>query len=212
MEVSILEKKYTVKYLCVFLLVGGISSAFGQNSYLDSDPYLDSANWHIEKGQYTEALKDYNKALEISPDIADIYVYRGFAYHNLGQYDEALKDYNKALEFNPNFAVAYSSRGNVYHDLGQYAETLIDYTKALEINPDDADVYFNRGVVYSSLFDFQEALKDYNKALEFNPDISFAYAYRGVAKYMLGIDGCPDIKKAESLGFTVTPAMKAICN
>jgi tetratricopeptide (TPR) repeat protein len=52
-------------------------------------------------GRYEEALKDYNKAIEIKPTLASAYVNRGIAYSHLGQYEKAIADYEKGLELDP---------------------------------------------------------------------------------------------------------------
>ena len=43
------------------------------------------------KGQYSEAITDYKKAIEINPRYAETYINRGFAYaKGKGQYDQAI--------------------------------------------------------------------------------------------------------------------------
>ena len=58
------------------------------------------------KGQYDDALKYHNKALEIDEELNDRvgmaknYNNIGLVYYGKGQYDDALTYYNKALEIN----------------------------------------------------------------------------------------------------------------
>ena len=54
-----------------------------------------------------EAIKDYDKAIELNPNYSDAYNNRGVAKKNSGKYEEAIKDYNKAIELNPNNSDAY---------------------------------------------------------------------------------------------------------
>ncbi|MBW2177988.1 MAG: tetratricopeptide repeat protein, partial [Deltaproteobacteria bacterium] len=44
---------------------------------------------------------DYNRAIEIDPQLANSYANRGSAYSHLGQYKKAIADYEKALELDP---------------------------------------------------------------------------------------------------------------
>jgi tetratricopeptide (TPR) repeat protein len=54
-------------------------------------------------------MADYNKAIEINPQYAELYNNRGIVYYDLKEYDKAIKDYNKALEIDPQYAMAYFS-------------------------------------------------------------------------------------------------------
>ncbi len=65
----------------------------------------------MNKKSTDEALKDYNKAIELKPDYADAYLSRGNIFLNQKRNDDALKDYNKAIELRPDYADIYLSRG-----------------------------------------------------------------------------------------------------
>ena len=43
--------------------------------------------------QYTEAIADYDKAIELEPNLVEAYTNRGNAKTNLKQYSEAIADY-----------------------------------------------------------------------------------------------------------------------
>jgi tetratricopeptide (TPR) repeat protein len=51
-----------------------------------------------KKGQYDQAISDYNKALEIDPTDARVYCERGWTYYLKKEYDKSWKDINKAQE------------------------------------------------------------------------------------------------------------------
>jgi tetratricopeptide (TPR) repeat protein len=66
---------------------------------------------------YERAIKDYDRAVELDPDYAPTYNYRGWAYHNLKQHRRAIQDYDTAIKLQPK-SVTYENRGNAYHTLG----------------------------------------------------------------------------------------------
>jgi len=74
---------------------------------------VNAGNSYAKKEEYDEAIDEYNKAIEIDPELMDGYNNRGLAYHNKGQYDKALSDLNKALEINPDYADAKKNREHV---------------------------------------------------------------------------------------------------
>ena len=83
------------------------------------------------KGDFSTALVDYNKSLELKNDLAPLYYGRGRAYFNTESYDLALKDFDKAIELDPKDATAYFSRGLVYEKLGNKQKAVEDYQQAV---------------------------------------------------------------------------------
>jgi tetratricopeptide (TPR) repeat protein len=120
-------------------------------------------------GQRDLAIKEFTKAIEISPGFVEAYRNRGLTYDIRGQYDQAIKEFTKAIEINPGYAEAYNNRGFTYRKKGQYDQAIKDYTKSIEINPRDVTTYINRALVYDEKGQHDQAIKDYIKAIEINP-------------------------------------------
>ena len=87
-------------------------------------------------GKYQQAIDNFNEAIELDPEYADVYNNRGVAYAILGDNDQAIADFNKVLEIEPNDTQAYLNRGLTYKTLGQINEAIIDYERALELSTD----------------------------------------------------------------------------
>ena len=91
------------------------------------------------KNEFRNAIKDYNRAIQIEPDYADAYNNRGSVYAQKGDLDSAIKDFTDAIYFKPDDATSYINRGNVYIDKGKLELAIKDYTKAIKLKPDDAN-------------------------------------------------------------------------
>jgi Flp pilus assembly protein TadD len=52
----------------------------------------------LNKPHNDRAIADYNRAIELKPDHASAYNYRGLAYSAKGDNDQAIADYNRAAE------------------------------------------------------------------------------------------------------------------
>ena len=74
------------------LLVSFIS--FGQTTL----EYFDSGYDKAEAKDYYGAIADYTKAIEINPNYAKAYSYRGISKENLGDLNGACADWKKAAE------------------------------------------------------------------------------------------------------------------
>ncbi len=101
-----------------------LASAYARRSILEQhDCNLDGA------------LADCNKAIEIKPDVTELYILRGALKKCNGDLDGAMADYNNVIALNPNDAVAYAGRGDVRYDLQKFADALADFRMSSELNP-----------------------------------------------------------------------------
>jgi len=82
--------------------------------------------------RYEDALKDYNRALQLSPDDRATLNNRGAAIAHMGHYEDALKDYNRALQVSPNYPPVLCSRAQTYSLMGQFEEALQDLEAAIK--------------------------------------------------------------------------------
>ena len=135
--------------------------------------------------QFEEAIKGYQKAVEIKPDDDSAYNNMGIAYDNLKQFEEAIKSYQKAIEINPYNNAAYYNMGIAYDNLKQFEEAIKSYQKAIEIKPENDWAYNNMGNAYRNLKQYKEAIKSYQKAIEIIPEKDEAYYNMGIAYYNL---------------------------
>ena len=143
-----------------------------------------------EQGDYKEALRHYDRALEIQqrslpvnhPSLAISYNNIGSVYDNMGEYSKALSYYEKDLEISekslpanhPSLATSYNNIGLVYKNMGKYPKALSFYEKDLEISqenlpanhPDLAASQNNIGSLYMNMSDYSKALLSYKRALE----------------------------------------------
>jgi len=148
--------------------------------------YYNRGNAYLELHEYAKAIKDFDKAIELSPNYAEAYNNRGVAYAELGEYKRAIKDYDKAIELNPDDAEAYYNRGIAYARLGKYKRAIEDYDRAIELNPNYAKAYIGRGLAYAERGEYNKAIKDFDKAIELNHNLAEAYYNRGIAYAELG--------------------------
>ncbi|CAF2895149.1 unnamed protein product [Rotaria sp. Silwood2] len=156
------------------------------NSSSDSDTesiYHMLGGMKHTKGEYKEAVKFFEKALEIKrktvpeddPSLANTYTGIGLLYNNMGDYSKALEYYEKAHQISEralplrhsNLASFYACIDGVYNAMGDYSKALECYRKAHQISeivlaqnhPSLANSYKNIGTTHYDLGDYTAALK-----------------------------------------------------
>ena len=97
--------------------------------------YQTRADQNAGKGEFTLALADYTKSLEMKADNPVAWLNRGRTHYNLRSYDLSVKDFDKALELNPKDSVAFLNRGVSYEQLGDEKKAIGDYQKAVDLDP-----------------------------------------------------------------------------
>lgn len=147
--------------------------------------YSNSASSRFFSKDIQGAISDFDKAIELNPANAELYLNRGYIKHLINDYNGAMQDYNKAININKNFAYAYNNRGALKVAMGDIDGAMQDYNQALAINPKYSDVYYNRANLKYMLNDNQGALNDYDKTISINPKDAEAYNNRGVVKKRL---------------------------
>jgi hypothetical protein len=115
---------------------------------------------------YSQAIDDCSRAIEIKPGYVEAYTNRGNAYSYLGNYKQAVEDYNKAIEIKPDLTEAYLSRGVAYSGLGNYKQAIEDYGRAIDIRPNYAEAYNYRSAAYLSQGNKELGCPDAQKACE----------------------------------------------
>ena len=135
----------------------------------------------LASGDYQEALKHYDSAIDPkNPDALNLFR-RGVALDGLGQIDRALADYSEAIRRAPNEPSAYLKRGILLASRKRaYDRALADFSRALELAPDSIDALVHRGDAYGQMGDFGRALADLDRAIGLVPTYARAYVYRGL--------------------------------
>src|SRR5688572_17450241 len=139
----------------------------------------DSAEKHLNQGvinyhtgNLQQAIQDFDRAIELDPNLAVAYGYRGTAYYLLEDLEQAKQNYTKAIELDPGFADAYYNRGRIYYESSALNEAIDDFTEAIELKPDDAQVHYYRGYAYFTSKNYEAALNDFERALDIDPNLS----------------------------------------
>jgi tetratricopeptide (TPR) repeat protein len=142
----------------------------------------------VSLGKYEDAVKCYDKAIEIDPGRAFEYKRegKGWSLIKLGKQDEAIKYHEKALETNPKDLTALWNKALFLSDAHRYEEAIECYDEISKLNPNSSNVWYNLGTVFNRLAKYEEAIKMFDKAIELDPNSSWTWENKGLALENLG--------------------------
>lgn len=165
-----------------------------------ADAYKDRA--HVRQASEVDsempaALADYAKALELDPDMVEIYGLRGEIL-SAGRDEKAVEEnYQAWLAKAPNSARAHAGYAGALERLGKIDKARIEIDKALALEP-NSEAYITRARITPK--DQREAfLADIDKALALGPrGATFAYQLRAERRRAWGQDALAmaDVEKA----------------
>lgn len=178
------------------------------NSYLSTHSpraidFLGRALDFITIHDYSSAIRDIDRALALTPDLAVGYLLRAQAgYHN---YQLGMVNVSQNSNKTPDDHLTRESLNRKALD-----DVLGDLARVIELSPSMAEAWYNKAVAHLAVDDFTSALAALNRAIELKPDMGEAWFNRGYVYLRLGNErlGIADLSRAGQLG--ILPAYNLI--
>ncbi len=141
-------------------------------------------NAYVEESSrnYTTAIKEYQKAIALAPNLTFLYLYVGANYRTLASnerltaaekaplYDQALTYFAKAVSINEQQGIKdpipYLSIAKTYSQMGEFFSAALNVRKALAFNSTSPDIYGQLGVVYHKSKNYEGAIPALKCAVE----------------------------------------------
>ncbi|MFX0148201.1 MAG: tetratricopeptide repeat protein [Candidatus Hodarchaeota archaeon] len=166
----------------------------------------------INEKKIERGLKYLNEAIDLSPELSDLWLFKGRAYGIARSFKEALECYDKALELKPNdyeimFGRAVTARfsGNWKESLKTCENLLKRYPNSPEVlkfkeelmkvrkheehlldETDNPDLLLTRAIYLAHIFKYNElALELLDKATQIDPSFDKAWEQKGNINMML---------------------------
>ncbi len=124
-------------------------------------------------GDYNQAIVEYQKAVQIAPNLTFLYMrigvnYRTLAFNStikeqrLALYNNSLEFFSKAAKINEQLGVKdpgpYISISKTYSQLGEFYIAGLNLQKALIFDPSNPDIYGQLGIVFQRSRNFEGAI------------------------------------------------------
>jgi thioredoxin-like negative regulator of GroEL len=120
----------------------------------------------LERGDTAGARADLDRAIEMNPQNAEAYFWRGEAEAKAGELGKAVGNFKRALELQPERKDALFALANIYGRNREYDEAITYLTRAIRVDPDYAHgtAFAQRGYNYQMKGDLDAAKADFAEA------------------------------------------------
>jgi tetratricopeptide (TPR) repeat protein len=158
-------------------------------------------------GQYSTALIQFNKSIDLDPQFPTSWLNRGITKIELKDFQGSREDFNQAIALKRGYALGYILRGVTNYNLGDTDAMLSDFeiglqldfkalasvldiagnavNKAIEMAPENVNYYFCRGYANFADKNYRPALADFTTAVNMVSGSSDFLKYAGATKVFL---------------------------
>ncbi len=123
-------------------------------------------------GRHAEALKTFDKAVQLRPDDPDLWRNLGMALADTGRPDEAMLSFQHALKLDPEHWDAAYRIGFMHREQGRPGEALPYFDLVDRLRPNHRVVLEMRAIALHTLKRYEEALSDNRRAYALYPQNS----------------------------------------
>ncbi len=152
---------------------------------------------HAER-QFSNAIKNYSRAIEIDPNNMFYYLNRAVAHTEMTEFIMKMEGQAQRLVIDAEGADQLKNRTRKY----SFDPSYVDLNSAARIDSDVAQIYYIRGYILALNEDYARAIENYSRAIELYPQMREAYFNRGLIQIKLGENqqGFWDLSRAGELG------------
>lgn len=152
----------------------------------------------LELGNFAEALRDTERALELGHEDPRLLVVRGIARASLGDVSAGIQEIERCLDRWPDHAAALFHRGRMRLALHHHESAINDFSAALASDPNLIDALQERGCARLGLEEHSQAEADFDQVILRAPTRAEAYTGRATARAAAGrrTAAAEDVSKA----------------
>jgi tetratricopeptide (TPR) repeat protein len=131
--------------------------------------FMKLAVQQAEAGDLELALQNFQQAIVIEPERADIYANLGIVLAKAGRLEDAENRFSHATELEPERAIYYVLWGACLVDLGELEKARVQYETAIALKPRHIEPWINWALALSRAGHTQDALLKLKRVLQLSP-------------------------------------------
>jgi Tfp pilus assembly protein PilF len=125
------------------------------------------------RGDFDAAIREYQKVVELRPEVPEAYNNLGVAQKRKGELEKAADSFNQALKRRPDYSAALSNRGWVFAAQNQWSEARREFESALKIDPKDDGALYGLSQALREERDYSGAQKVLGQLISRSPNFVY---------------------------------------
>ncbi len=142
-----------------------------QKDFENSTALLDRGRYHMERKEYREAIRYFERSIENKNEMIEAYKGLGWVYLNLHEFREAIRVYRELLDIDPGNNIAHNNIGFAFRMTNEPDSAVTAYEFALEWIPHDLSVLSRLGELYYNLGQYHRAAEISAQCHELEPQL-----------------------------------------
>ncbi|MCI5157798.1 MAG: tetratricopeptide repeat protein [Candidatus Electrothrix sp. AUS1_2] len=147
-------------YLSASAVATSPKSAFAHYGYAEA--------LYLIKEDYDAALAEFDKAIQLCPDLVGAFTGQAKIYIRMGDFQSAKIKAKRAIELDGTNAKNWVIFGDISTALKNFTSAELHYKRATELSENYFDAYFKLGKLFQDTERYREALLYYKKCLHLN--------------------------------------------
>jgi len=133
--------------------------------------YKQGVRLYYREGNYEEAIRCFDRAIEIDPNLAYVWNDRGLCLKEMGKFDDAQKSFERALELAPREEEFVYDYGEILETIGIlrretkiFEKAILAFALVTDINPNNANAWNHLGVCIKEIGRDEESRQAFKRA------------------------------------------------
>jgi tetratricopeptide (TPR) repeat protein len=132
----------------------------------DANLYFELGNLYYDEALPVDSRTNYEKALELDPDLNRARVNLAMLLAESAEVDSAKSLLEEALRIDPKDAKAYNNLGMIYYTDMDTGAAVDYFNKAVDLEPENVEAHYNLGLAFAESGLLLEAIREWRLVLE----------------------------------------------
>jgi tetratricopeptide (TPR) repeat protein len=131
---------------------------------------------------YEKALGNYDRALELNPNLPFVHMGRAWTYLDLKEYEKAIADATKAASLWARPANPYRCQAMCYAALGNHEAAIDNIDRAIANNPEGFWLLVDKARIQRDRGHFDDAIQCIEEAIQLEPELAWLRTELGITQ------------------------------